>query len=150
MEVSSKRKVNSAAKQISEQCLGRQARCVGRQLAAIYDESLRPLGLTGSQLTLLVAIALHDNIAPGELSNALSIEKSTLSRNLSRMQASGIIAIETGANNRSQQLHVTPQGSDLLLKALPLWKQAQKKTKQVLGDEGVAALTLAVDSLLKT
>ncbi len=147
MADSSKSRATAAARTISEQCLGMRARSIGRALNAIFDNALRDLGITGSQLTLLVAIKRHGSVSPTDLGRSLMIEKSTLSRNLGRLQSSDLVAAEPGRDNRSTLLSITEEGEQLLVDALPRWRKAQKSAKQALGDDGANALVHAADSL---
>ncbi len=147
MKQSTERSLEKAAKQIAEQCLGLRARCVGRQLTAIYDTALSKLNITGNQLTLIVAITRLRTVSPKELSQKLGLEKSTLSRNINRLEAFGYIDVAPGESARSQQLSVTPKGKKLLLKALPLWQEAQAQVQKTLGSEGTEGIHLSYTAL---
>ena len=55
------------AADIRDHCFAKRARLLGRRVTRIYDEALRPAGLTSGQLTILVAVTLH----PGARANQL-------------------------------------------------------------------------------
>ena len=67
---------------IGPACIAYRARLLSRVISAIYDEALAPLGLKGSQLNVLSALARRGPCAQTELCSLLEMEKSTLSRNI--------------------------------------------------------------------
>ena len=81
--------VHLAADIIAADCLSVRVRLLSRTITAIYDDALRPLGLTAGQLNVLVVIAKRGPISPGEIARRLNMEKSTVSRNLARMRDNG-------------------------------------------------------------
>ncbi len=115
-------------------------RLLNRATTAIYDEELRPLGITVGQLNVLVAIAKLGPISPRDLARRLSMEKSTLSRNAERMRSHGWIKVESGDSHRGLVLTARPKGLRLLEKSVPLWKEAQARTKAMLGQRGAQSL----------
>ncbi len=71
--------VGRAADLIAGDCLAVRVRMLNRTITAIYDDALRPLGLTAGQLNILVVIAMRGPISPGEVALPLNMEKSTVS-----------------------------------------------------------------------
>ena len=124
---------------MADTCYARRARQLGRTVSRVFDDALRPHGLTSSQLNLLVAIELHDGVRPADLAHHLDLEKSTLSRNLSRMQEHGWIEIQSDGG-REQRLSLQPAGRRLLRLAYPAWTRAQEAVRERLGDSVLAAL----------
>ena len=98
---------------------------LNRTITGIYDEALRPLGITAGQLNILVAVARRGPVAPGVIADRLNMEKSTLSRNVDRMRSHGWVVVLPGESGRNQMLEISPKGRKLLEKAVPLWKEAQ-------------------------
>jgi DNA-binding MarR family transcriptional regulator len=133
-----KRDVPRLARSIARDCLGMRARLLGRVLSALYDEALRPVGLNCAQLNLLVALGARGPMPATELGRALRIEKSTLSRNLRRLADLGWIAPGRG-------LSLTPRGADMLRRAVPAWRGAQRRARALLGHAGAAALAGAAE-----
>ena len=70
------------AQQMSQECVARRLRQVNRTVTRLYDEALRPHGLTVNQLNILAVIISEQQIRPGQLAQALGMEKSTVSRSV--------------------------------------------------------------------
>lgn len=113
------------ARQMTNNCIAMRLRQINRMVTRLYDEALRPLGLTVNQLNILATIVSRGPIAPGQLGQMLGMEKSTISRTIDRMQKRSWIEIGPGKDKRSQLLKATPQGRQLLLTAAPIWHDLQ-------------------------
>lgn len=130
------RRAEEASSIIARSCLGWRVRMVNRLVTALYDDALRPLGLTGAQLSILSCLHLLPRKRPVEIGHVLKIDKSTLSRNLDRMTRNGWI---TKAKGRGE-LTLTREGSRLVSEALPLWREAQQKCEEAMGNGGAAGV----------
>jgi DNA-binding transcriptional ArsR family regulator len=75
----------------SASCIATRIRQLSRIITRVYDDAMRPLGITASQSTLLTQLAQQDGITAVEIGCTLDIEKSTLSRNLKRLLDLGLI-----------------------------------------------------------
>jgi hypothetical protein len=75
------------AAEIARDCMASRVRRLERLLTRIYDDAIRPHGLTGSQLELLVALQLIGKTTAAAVGRRLELEKSTVSRNLARLVA---------------------------------------------------------------
>ena len=89
------------------------------------------MGLRSTQLNLLVAIGGHPGIRATDLSGALDLEKSSLSRNLGRLEEAGWVRSE--ASSDGHRLNLTRSGGQLLRRAQPRWRAAQDRAKELLG-----------------
>ncbi len=116
-------------------CLATRVRQLSRIVTRVYDDAMRPLGITASQYTLLAQLASRDGITAVEIGGDLDIEKSTLSRNLKRLLALGHIIMDPPAGRRGRGLHLTPKGQAVLKDAFPIWQEAQRRTTAVMGAE---------------
>ena len=116
-------------------------RLLNRMVTKAYDDSLRPLGLRTAQQTILVAISLMKTPTPTQIEKRLSLEKSTVSRNVERMQRRGWVEFGSGEDGRSHHLKLTAKGEKLLQQSTTAWERAQKKMAVLLGKEGVTALS---------
>ena len=135
---------SAIADQIAAECVMTRWRMTNRILAAIYDEELRPFGVKSSQLGLLVAVTKAGPVRRIELGRLLSLDPSTLTRNLRVMLKQGWIDEKPDEDDqRSARLKITPKGRKLLENIAPAWKRAQARAKQMLGSEG-AALVLGL------
>ncbi len=116
-------------------CLGFRIRRLNRVVSAYYDDGLRPFKAKLSQINLLIIVWRFENITPSGLSKIAQIDTSTLSRNLERIIGRGWIQSTPSADGRSYHLSVTTDGKKMLKKIYPAWKEAQKKTEKLLGNE---------------
>ena len=116
-------------------CLATRIRQLSRIITRVYDDAMRPLGITTSQYTLLAQLAARDSITAVEIGHELDIEKSTLSRNLKRLLALGHIIMDPPAGRRGRGLHLTPKGQAILKDAFPIWQDAQTRAVSAMGAE---------------
>jgi DNA-binding MarR family transcriptional regulator len=93
---------------------------LSRVISAIYAEMLAPLGLKGSQLNVLSALARQGLFAQTDLCNAPKMDKSTLSRNIERMRKRSWLAVNPDNDDRTHMVKLTPKGARLLRDAFPL------------------------------
>jgi DNA-binding MarR family transcriptional regulator len=127
--------VSEIAESTSAACISTRIRQLSRIITRVYDDAMRPLGITASQFTLLTQLAQQDGITAVEIGHALDIEKSTLSRNLKRLLALGHITMDPPAGRRGRGLHLTPKGQNVIQQGYPVWREAQTRTIRVLGPE---------------
>jgi DNA-binding MarR family transcriptional regulator len=132
--------ISTIAETTSEMCLATRVRQLSRIVTRVYDDALRPLGITASQYTLLAQLASRDGITAVEIGHELDIEKSTLSRNLKRLLALGHIEMDPPAGRRGRGLHLTPRGKTVIREAFPLWQEAQRRSTDVMGVEARSIL----------
>ena len=140
MTSKSTKTVEGAARMIAGKCLAARIRMLNRTITAIYDEALRPLGLTIGQLNILVVIGEHGTLSPGEIAGRLSMEKSTVSRNVGRMRDNGWLTVEDAGSGRMQVLELTRRGGRLLQESVTVWERAQEEARVALGDRGADSM----------
>ncbi|HET6370182.1 MAG TPA: MarR family winged helix-turn-helix transcriptional regulator [Nitrospiria bacterium] len=122
-------------------------RLLTRAVTKLYNQALRPYGLTTSQMNILVAVSCLGDAKQREVCHALHLEKSSLSRDLTRMRAQGWIDEVQGEDGRAILLRVTPAGKRLLEKAFPAWQKAQDEAKALLGEKEVNSFARAAKSV---
>ncbi len=144
-EQSANANISDIAETTSATCLATRVRQLSRIITRLYDDAMRPLGITASQYTLLAQLASRDGITAVEIGHELDIEKSTLSRNLKRLLALGMIIMDPPAGRRGRGLHLTPKGQVVLKDAYPVWQAAQARSVAVMGVDTRAKL----DDLLR-
>lgn len=135
------------ASRIASDCLAVRVRLLNRKITSIYDEALRPIGLTTGQLNILVVIANRGPLPQSEIAATLQMEKSTLSRNLERMRSHDWVAAKQRSSGRGLELNIQAKGRRILERAHPLWKQAQARSKTILGSIGVRSLQDAAERI---
>ena len=138
--------IGTIAETTANSCLATRVRQLSRIVTRLYDDAMRPLGITTSQYTLLAQLASRDGITAVEIGHDLDIEKSTLSRNLKRLLALGMIIMDPPAGRRGRGLHLTPKGQSVLKDAYPIWQGAQSHATSVMG----TGMRATLDELLRT
>ncbi|MEO0651323.1 MAG: MarR family winged helix-turn-helix transcriptional regulator [Planctomycetota bacterium] len=133
-------RAREAAHAMARQCLGSRARILSRSITRIFDERFRAFDVTGAQLYLLGAIGYFGAKSPSELARALSMDKSTLSRNLQRLVDRRLVAIDSSGRGRGQSVDLTEEGGELLLRIQPAWTEAQAQVRELLGVEDAGLL----------
>ena len=132
--------IGDIAESTAAACISTRVRQLSRIVTRVYDDALRPLGLTASQFTLLTQLAHQDGITAVEIGHTLDIEKSTLSRNLKRLLALGLLTMDPPAGRRGRGLHLTPKGESVIKLAYPVWMDAQSKTVTIMGAQSRSTL----------
>lgn len=113
--------------------LGKVRRLAERRM----NKALRPYKLTAAQYVLLVTIASQSKPTIGaRLEKLLSIEKSSLSRNLRLLERDGFLARSGPCGRLGRVLSVTPEGLSVVTQAKDAWREAY------------AALTISEDTLI--
>jgi DNA-binding MarR family transcriptional regulator len=134
------REASEAARAIASRCLAVRVRRLGRLVTRIYDAALAPYGMSTAQMNLLAAIGVLGEARPANLIDILDMEKSTLSRDLKRMQQLGWVQAAPARAGRGHTLALTPAGARLLVEVLPAWEEAQAKARAELGRGAFAQL----------
>ncbi len=123
---------------IASECLAVRVRRLGRVITRIYDAALAEHEINISQLNLLAAIAVGGRARPSDLTRLLDVEKSTLSRNLKRMESLGWVRSDPAQPRRGRSLRLTPAGSAMLIKMRAVWEKAQATAQAELGQRSWA------------
>lgn len=132
--------LKDAAALMAASCLASRTRLLDRVITALYDDALRPAGVTSPQMTILAALEHSGGCSPGRLCSALKLDKSTLSRNADRMERNGWIQRIGAQDARSHELRLTEAGRRRFAEAFTYWKQAQQQAQEVLGKAAASTL----------
>lgn len=116
-------------------CLSASFRRAARVLNQHYEEALRPLGLRGTQFTLLQAFSLTGEVSQGNLGEILSIDSTTLTRTLAIMERQGWISSRPGDDRRERLLTLSKAGVAEYKRALPHWQKVQQQLRTRFGDQ---------------
>jgi DNA-binding MarR family transcriptional regulator len=141
--------IAEVAEATASNCIATRVRQLSRIVTRVYDDAMRPLGITMSQYTLLTQLAQQDGITAVEIGTDLDIEKSTLSRNLKRLLALGHLTMDPPAGRRGRGLHLTAKGQDVIHRGYPVWKDAQTRVVRVMGIESRATLDMLLSNAEK-
>ncbi len=138
------------ASQLNQACIADKLRLLNRTITQFYDEAIRPTGMTISQMNILVVVAKYEEATPLQVGDWLHMEKSTLSRNVGRLQQNGWLSILRSDNGRTHTLKLTSKGSQALQEGLPLWESAQRKAATILGKRGIQEIMRVAGALRST
>ena len=92
--------IEQQAREVVATCLGYRTRKLARTVTRRYNDRLRPLGLNLTEMNLLAAIAAQGSVQPARLGRAMALEKSTLSRNSSRLVERGWVEVRDHPDGR--------------------------------------------------
>nr|WP_132550968.1 MarR family winged helix-turn-helix transcriptional regulator [Pectinatus cerevisiiphilus] len=130
----------------ASRCNCMNLRRASRAITQFYDDTLKPSGLTITQLSLLRHLEMVEVATISELAKMVQIDRTTLNRNMKPLIREGFIDIRQGKDSRTRQISLTLQGKDAAAKGWKLWKVAQKKIEKYMGNTELAKL---VQLLLK-
>ncbi|TYC67274.1 winged helix-turn-helix transcriptional regulator [Stappia sp. BW2] len=116
-------------------CVLDNARKAARAVSRHYDKLARQVDMTPGQFSVLVSIHKYEGATTAELAEQLSMERTTLVRNVALVERKGLVASQLVPDGRSKQYRLTPKGVDLLNRILPLWRRAQADVKDHLGSD---------------
>ena len=130
-------------------CTNFKLRQLARRVSQLYDAEVGKAGLKTTQYSLLSHVLRLGPIRPGELAAAMTMDASTLTRNLKPMVAAGWLELTPGDDGRSRSVRITPAGRDKRVEAQRHWKVAQHGLNQLLGADAVRALHTMLDESLE-
>lgn len=108
---------------IRDACLCLATQRAARRLARRFDAALKPLGLTNSQFSLMVALNQPEPPAIGRLAPFLGMDPSTLTAAIKPLARRGLVIVEPNPDDgRSRRLRITPEGSALMRQAVAVWR----------------------------
>jgi len=99
---------------------------------------------------MLANIARNPASTVSELAELLSMDQTTVSRNLRVLEKSGYIHLESErTDHRIKRIQISDLGVSKMNEARPLWEQAQLDMETVLGKENIGMMIKSVKKLLK-
>lgn len=117
-----------------DDCANANLRSASRSITQLYDRALKSSGIRSTQFTILSRIASLDEPTIIELSEALQMDRTTLTRNLRPLQSGKFIGVKQGKDDkRIRVVALTASGKRALKKAEPAWKKTQAKVEDTLG-----------------
>jgi DNA-binding MarR family transcriptional regulator len=85
---------------------------VSRLRRAVFDEFVKPIGLTRSQWWILAQVSRHDGMNQSDLAHLLDVGKAALGRLVDRLEASGFIERRSDASDRRvKRVYLTRRGA---------------------------------------
>jgi DNA-binding MarR family transcriptional regulator len=137
-------KLERAARDVEADCLCMKLRKASRAVTQRYDEALADTGIRSTQFSLLVALAHAPEVPLSRLAEALVMDRTTLTRNLTPLVRDGLVEERPAADGRVRLFALTGKGRKSFERALPGWKAAQSHMVRALAEEvGPLARALA-------
>jgi DNA-binding MarR family transcriptional regulator len=129
---------------VREHCLCLAAQSAARTLARLFDEALRPVGITSGQFSLLMSLNSPEPPTLGAISSVLAMDRTTLTANLKPLERRGLVTSIVDADDRRvRRLGLSKSGRAALRAALPIWKkshaQLDARLDQAAGAEALRA-----------
>lgn len=106
-------------------CLVLNTVAAARALVRRYDAQLKPFGVTVQQFSLLAAIRYNPGATVGVLSSRIHLDRTSLIRNLDRLEAKGLVRRLESAGGNIRVSELTKEGDVLLDRLIVEWQAAQ-------------------------
>ena len=116
-------------------CISYNLRKASRIVSKIYIREMRPAPVRGPQFSLMMMIARRQSATISELAREIGADRTTMTRNLEKLQQRGFIQITHGKNLRTKAVEIAPKGRKALERSISYWQQAQSKVLKTLGQE---------------
>jgi DNA-binding MarR family transcriptional regulator len=126
---------------VRDHCLCLHVQRAARRLARLFDEALRPVGLTNQQFSLLMSLNRPEPPTIGPVAELLGMNRTTLTAALKPLERRGLVDIAPGKEDRrSRRLAITKEGIALLAAAMPIWRRVHETLDERLAQNGTAEL----------
>jgi DNA-binding MarR family transcriptional regulator len=122
-------------------------RRASRAITRIYDQALASSGLKVTQFSLLKNIEAHGPLNVSALAKLLTLDRTTLVRNLKPLESAGFIENSPSADPRERQIGITEHGRLTVKLALPHWREVQRQLSGHIGKEKLQLLGQLVTTL---
>jgi DNA-binding MarR family transcriptional regulator len=130
-------------------CACAQIRRMDRAITQFYDQALASSGLHITQFTLLATLSEAGPVNVNRLAELLSMDRTTLTRNLEPLTRQGFVSSQEGEDRRVRLIMLTEEGKAVLARALPHWQEAQSRIVQGLGQERFRSLLIEFSALIQ-
>ena len=120
---------------VAETCLCLHTQRAARALARLFDNALRPFGLSNGQFSLLMALNRPEPPSISTLAPFLAMDRTSLTAALKPLERRGLVRVEPDkADRRSRLIAITADGVAVLEAALPTWRETHARLDAALGD----------------
>lgn len=145
----STRTASAAPEPRPQGCTNLKLRQLARRVTQHYDLELAKAGLKTTQYSLLSHVGKLGPVRPGDLAQAMTLDASTLTRNLKPLLDAGWVELAAGADARSRSVTITEAGRAKRAEGQRHWRAAQEGINALLGVQRVAALHALLDESLE-
>ena len=136
---------------VRDTCLCLHVQRAARALSRLFDDALRPVGLTSGQFSLLNALnrPAPPPIAP--VAKLLAMDRTTLTAALKPLERDGLVAIAKDPDDRrSRLLRLTDKGREVLALAIPIWRDLHGDIEAGMSGLGPDNLRSALNGLSRS
>jgi DNA-binding MarR family transcriptional regulator len=127
--------------QVREMCACNQLRRASRGVTQHYETGMAPSGVKVTQLPILVALGSEGDLSITRLAGALSLDRTSLTRNLGVLEGRRLIRIvEHEDDARVRMVSLTRSGARVLAGALNRWAEMQNVVEERFGRRRLEAL----------
>lgn len=121
--------------EVRDSCLCLFVQRAARALARRFDEALRPVGLTNSQFSLMMALNRPDPARMRPVADLLGLDRTTLTAALKPLQRRGLVRVAFDPEDRrTRLLSLTDPGRRVLADAVPIWRRVHGEIESVIDD----------------
>ncbi|KQV68419.1 MarR family winged helix-turn-helix transcriptional regulator [Rhizobium sp. Root1220] len=118
---------------VRDTCLCLHVQRAARALARLFDDALRPVGLTNGQFSLMMSLNRPEPPPMGPVASLLAMDQTTLTAALKPLQRKGWVMVTPNPKDRrGRLLSLTPEGKAVLLTALPIWEDTHASLEAAL------------------
>lgn len=135
--------------EISKNCMFNKLRQVSRHVTSIYVKSLKSVGVTPIQYSMMTAIKVLKSANINVLSDAIKMDRTTLNRNLKPLIRDGIVNIGCFEDRREKLVSLTKKGEEIYEKGYDKWKEAQNELENEIGRENWDSMNTLLDDIVK-
>ncbi len=122
--------------EVRDRCLCLHVQRAARALGRRFDDALRPFGLTNGQFSLLMALNRPEPPRIKDLAPFLAMDRTTLTAALKPLERRGLLKVlPDDKDRRSRRLRITPEGTDLLAEAVPVWRRVHDEVDELLSGD---------------
>ncbi len=118
-----------------EKCIYFNSNAFIRHLNRIWDEAYKPSGLSAPHAYLLRLVCREPGITQKETGRQLHLEKSTITRFVSALEAKGLLLRQSGENGREVCLRASAAGKRLGRQLDDVGAALYRKMRKQLGPE---------------
>ena len=124
----------------ADRCICHNLRMTSRAITRFYGEAAGPGPVRATQMSLLAVASRLPRPTIMHVAEWLSMDRTTLTRNLKVLEAKNLIRIEEGEDRREKLVRLTEAGHAALADSLERWEQVQRHVVEKLGVERVNRL----------
>jgi DNA-binding MarR family transcriptional regulator len=133
---------------IRDTCLCLHVQRAARALSRLFDEAMRPVGLTSGQFSLLNALNRPTPPSITPVAQLLAMDRTTLTAALKPLERDGLVVIARDPDDRRNRLlRLTGKGREVLASAIPIWRKTHDNVEAWLAEREPADLRGALKAL---